>query len=165
MSFAIDRKPWRRADLVAFCTGMIVYALLIVGRRTFLTANATAAIWPAAGVMAATFLLTPPKAWKWILLLAVGENMALNGAFGFVSRTLISIPEAVFLSHRVVVMSPRPGRIAEIIDVGLGERSDDTRESPQFYAAITQVREALRGKPVPPSDDVAADIERAQGAL
>jgi NitT/TauT family transport system ATP-binding protein len=56
-----------------------------------------------------------------------------------------SIPEAVFLSDRVVVMSPRPGRITSIIDVPLGERTDDTREDPAFFARITQVREALRG--------------------
>jgi NitT/TauT family transport system ATP-binding protein len=52
----------------------------------------------------------------------------------------------VFLADRVVVMSPRPGRISEVVEVGLGERNDDTRESPDFYAAITTVREALRGR-------------------
>lgn len=57
-----------------------------------------------------------------------------------------SIPEAVYLSDRVVVMSPRPGRISSIIDVNLGRhRDDDTREAEQFYAKITEVREALRG--------------------
>jgi NitT/TauT family transport system ATP-binding protein len=76
-----------------------------------------------------------------------------------------SIPEAVFLSQRVVVMSPRPGRITEIIPIALGERTDDTREAPHFYAAITQVREALRGKAVDATGAVVADIERAQGAL
>ena len=81
-----------------------------------------------------------------------------------------SIPEAVFLSHRVVVMSPRPGRIAEIIPVQLGERTEDTREAPQFYAAITQVREALRGRPVPETVEVGVAVDRAaqekaQGAL
>jgi NitT/TauT family transport system ATP-binding protein len=55
-----------------------------------------------------------------------------------------SIPEAVFLADRVVVMSPRPGRIAQIVPVGLGDRSDDTRESPEFFAVITEVREVLR---------------------
>jgi NitT/TauT family transport system ATP-binding protein len=56
-----------------------------------------------------------------------------------------SIPEAVFLSTRVVVMSPRPGRIASIIDVGLGHpRDEDTREAPDYYAKVTEVREALR---------------------
>ncbi|MGD9793790.1 MAG: ABC transporter ATP-binding protein [Acidimicrobiia bacterium] len=55
-----------------------------------------------------------------------------------------SIPEAVYLSDRVVVMSPRPGRITQIVDVDLGQRSDDTREDPAFFAKITEVREALR---------------------
>ncbi len=55
-----------------------------------------------------------------------------------------SIPEAVFLADRVVVMSPRPGRISEIVEIGLGERNDETREAREFYAAITTVREALR---------------------
>lgn len=56
-----------------------------------------------------------------------------------------SIPEAAVLSDRVVVMSPRPGRITEIID---GCRApgdvDDVRESTAFFASITAVREALR---------------------
>ena len=56
-----------------------------------------------------------------------------------------SIPEAVYLSDQVVVMSPRPGRITDIIDVNLGDRSDDARESSEFFAKITAVREALRG--------------------
>jgi NitT/TauT family transport system ATP-binding protein len=57
-----------------------------------------------------------------------------------------SIPEAVFLSQRVVVMSPRPGRITEIVDVPLAVRDEDTREAEDFFAAITDVREALRGR-------------------
>jgi NitT/TauT family transport system ATP-binding protein len=57
-----------------------------------------------------------------------------------------SIPEAVFLSQRVVVMSPRPGRIIQIIDVPLGARDEDARETDRFYGAITDVREALRGR-------------------
>ncbi len=56
-----------------------------------------------------------------------------------------SIPEAVFLSTRVVVMSPRPGRIAEVVDVDLPrERGEDTREEQRFFALTTQVRDALR---------------------
>jgi NitT/TauT family transport system ATP-binding protein len=56
-----------------------------------------------------------------------------------------SIPEAVYLSDRVVVMSPRPGRITDVIDVDLGRgRNEDTREDTSYYATITQVREALR---------------------
>ena len=57
-----------------------------------------------------------------------------------------SIPEAVYLSTRVVVMSPGPGRITDIIDVPLGTgRNDDTRETGGFFEKITEVREALRG--------------------
>jgi NitT/TauT family transport system ATP-binding protein len=57
-----------------------------------------------------------------------------------------SIPEAVFLSTRVVVMSPRPGRIAGQIDIDLSQpRGDETRESPRFYELMTEVREMLRG--------------------
>ena len=55
-----------------------------------------------------------------------------------------SIPEAVFLSNRVIVLSPRPGRIAADIEIDLGPRTFDTRESQRFFELITQVREALR---------------------
>ena len=55
-----------------------------------------------------------------------------------------SIPEAAFLSNRVVVLSPRPGRIHSIVGVDLGERTDDTREDPDFFQATTEIREALR---------------------
>jgi NitT/TauT family transport system ATP-binding protein len=55
-----------------------------------------------------------------------------------------SIPEAVFLSQRVIVMSPRPGRISSDIAVDLGERDFDTREAPGFFEKVTEVREALR---------------------
>jgi NitT/TauT family transport system ATP-binding protein len=57
-----------------------------------------------------------------------------------------SIPEAVFLSQRVVVMSPRPGRITEVIEIPLAMRDEDVREAEPFFAAITDVREALRGR-------------------
>ncbi|MEX2421657.1 MAG: ABC transporter ATP-binding protein [Actinomycetota bacterium] len=57
-----------------------------------------------------------------------------------------SIPEAVYLSTRVVVMSPRPGRITDVIDVDLGSQRDvETREAEAFFRKITEVREALRG--------------------
>jgi NitT/TauT family transport system ATP-binding protein len=56
-----------------------------------------------------------------------------------------SIPEAVYLADRVVVMSPRPGRIAKVVDVALGERTEDTRETTSFFEKVTEVREALRG--------------------
>jgi NitT/TauT family transport system ATP-binding protein len=57
-----------------------------------------------------------------------------------------SISEAVFLSTRVVVMSPRPGRIAGVVDIGLPQpRSNDTREDPRYFEHVTEVRELLRG--------------------
>lgn len=59
-----------------------------------------------------------------------------------------SIPEAVFLSDRVVVMSPRPGEIREIVDITLGTagaRGAGLREEASFYDAIRSVREALHG--------------------
>jgi NitT/TauT family transport system ATP-binding protein len=43
-------------------------------------------------------------------------------------------------------MSPRPGRITEIVDVPLTARDEDTREAEEFFSAITDVREALRGR-------------------
>ncbi len=61
-----------------------------------------------------------------------------------------SIPEAVFLSTRVVVMSPRPGRITEVIDIDLPQpREFATREDPGFFSMLTEVREALRATEVP----------------
>ena len=57
-----------------------------------------------------------------------------------------SIPEAVYLANRVVVMSPRPGRIAKIIDVGLGRHRDEqTRLGVPFFDSVREVREALHG--------------------
>jgi NitT/TauT family transport system ATP-binding protein len=57
-----------------------------------------------------------------------------------------SIPEAVFLSTRVVVMSPRPGRIAHLVPIDLPYPRDvETRESPRYFELISEVREHLRG--------------------
>jgi NitT/TauT family transport system ATP-binding protein len=58
-----------------------------------------------------------------------------------------SISEAVFLSDRVVVLSPRPGRITASIEVSLPSRDDAARQSPLYFDAITDVRRALRGTP------------------
>jgi NitT/TauT family transport system ATP-binding protein len=56
-----------------------------------------------------------------------------------------SISEAVFLSTRVVVMSPRPGRIAGIVPIDLPfPRGIETREDTRFFELVTQVRELLR---------------------
>jgi len=56
-----------------------------------------------------------------------------------------SIPEAVLLSNRVVVMSPRPGRILKVIENDLpANRTLDARETPAFLAIAHRVRQALR---------------------
>jgi NitT/TauT family transport system ATP-binding protein len=56
-----------------------------------------------------------------------------------------SIPEAVFLSSRVVVMSSRPGRITDVIDIDLARpRGVETLEQPRYFELVTAVREALR---------------------
>jgi len=61
---------------------------------------------------------------------------------GFVTH---SIPEAVFLSTKIVVMSPRPGRITDIIDNPLPlERPLDIRDTAEFLAIAHRVREGLR---------------------
>jgi len=61
---------------------------------------------------------------------------------GFVTH---SIPEAVYLSTRIVVMSPRPGRIHDVIDSPLPRaRPLDIRDSPEFIAVAHRVREGLR---------------------
>jgi len=61
---------------------------------------------------------------------------------GFVTH---SIPEAVYLSTKIVVMSPRPGRITDVIESTLPtERPLDIRDTPEFLAIAQRVREGLR---------------------
>lgn len=56
-----------------------------------------------------------------------------------------SIPEAVFLSTRVVVMSARPGRIAGMVEIDLPQpRLFETREDPRYFEKLVEVREILR---------------------
>ena len=56
-----------------------------------------------------------------------------------------SIPEAVYLSTKIVVMSPRPGRITDIIESPLPkERPLEIRDSPEFLEIAQRVREGLR---------------------
>jgi NitT/TauT family transport system ATP-binding protein len=75
-------------------------------------------------------------------------NMELLQIWDKAGSTIVfvthSIPEAVFLSTRVVVMSARPGRIADVIDVDLPQpRGATTREEPRFFELVTAVREGL----------------------
>ncbi|MFN8621135.1 MAG: ABC transporter ATP-binding protein [Chloroflexota bacterium] len=74
-----------------------------------------------------------------------------------------SIPEAVFLSTRVVVMSARPGRISEVIDIDLPQpRDESTRETDRYYELVTQVREGLRGSHGGPPIGAVASMDRAR---
>jgi NitT/TauT family transport system ATP-binding protein len=69
-----------------------------------------------------------------------------------------SIAEAVFLSTRVVVMSPRPGQIADIVDVDLPyPRTAETREEPRFFDLVTGVRERLAGRGAQVEPELAED--------
>ncbi|HRE49474.1 MAG TPA: ABC transporter ATP-binding protein [Aggregatilineales bacterium] len=76
-------------------------------------------------------------------------NLELLRLWEQTKKTIIfvthSIPEAVFLSTRVVVMSPRPGRITQVVDVPLPyPRTFDTRETDAFFQKVIEVREYLR---------------------
>ncbi len=65
-----------------------------------------------------------------------------NKTIGFVTH---SIPEAVYLSTRIVVMSPRPGRIIDVIESTLPrERPLEVRDSPEFLQLAHRVRDGLR---------------------
>ena len=56
-----------------------------------------------------------------------------------------SIPEAVFLSTHIVVMSPRPGRIYDVIECNFPrDRTLEIRETPEFIAVANRVRRGLR---------------------
>jgi NitT/TauT family transport system ATP-binding protein len=73
-------------------------------------------------------------------LLSIWEK--LGSTVVFVTH---SISEAVFLSTRVVVMSPRPGRIAGVVPIDMPfPRTVETREDPRFFELVTEVRELLR---------------------
>ena len=78
-------------------------------------------------------------------------NLELMRIWGRTRTTVVfvthSIPEAVFLSTRVVVMSARPGRIARVVDIDLAQpRTVDTRETERYFELVTVVREALRSR-------------------
>jgi NitT/TauT family transport system ATP-binding protein len=77
---------------------------------------------------------------------------ALGSTIVFVTH---SISEAVFLSTRAVVMSPRPGRITDVVEIDLPQpRSAETREHPRFFELVADVRHKLRG-----SDELLSEAE------
>jgi NitT/TauT family transport system ATP-binding protein len=76
-------------------------------------------------------------------------NQQLLELWGRTKKTVVfvthSIPEAVFLSSRIVVMSPRPGRIIDVIETNFPkDRTLDIRETPEFLKIAHRVREGLR---------------------
>jgi NitT/TauT family transport system ATP-binding protein len=79
------------------------------------------------------------------LLRVWGEGSAARKTIVFVTH---SIPEAVLLADRVVVMTSRPGRIARVYDVPLPRpRTVTTRAAPEFGALALAIHEALAGGP------------------
>ena len=76
-------------------------------------------------------------------------NQQLLGLWKKTGKTVLfvthSIPEAVFLSTRIVVMSPRPGRIHDVIECGFPrDRTLEIRETPEFLEVANRVRKGLR---------------------
>jgi NitT/TauT family transport system ATP-binding protein len=76
-------------------------------------------------------------------------NRELLNVWSETGTTLVfvthSIAEAVFLSDRIVVMSPRPGRVETVVEVDLPRpRGPKTRDLPRFFELIAEVRHGLR---------------------
>ena len=76
-------------------------------------------------------------------------NQQLLGLWAKTGKTVLfvthSIPEAAFLSTRIVVMSPRPGRIHDVIACDFPrDRTHDIRETPEFLEVANRVRHGLR---------------------
>ena len=76
-------------------------------------------------------------------------NQQLLELWSRTSKTIVfvthSIPEAVFLSTKIIVMSPRPGRIIDVIETNLPrQRNLDVRETPEFLKIAHRVREGLK---------------------
>ncbi len=76
-------------------------------------------------------------------------NQQLMELWAATKKTVVfvthSIPEAVFLSSKIIVMSPRPGRIIDVIETNLPkDRTLDIRETPAFLKIAHRVREGLK---------------------
>lgn len=90
-------------------------------------------------------------------------NLELLSIWERTRKTLIfvthSIPEAVFLSSRIVVMTPRPGKIAAVIPIDLPyPRTFETREGTRFFELVTEVRETLKEEFVGRGTGVAEEV-------
>ncbi|MNC40976.1 Aliphatic sulfonates import ATP-binding protein SsuB [compost metagenome] len=57
-----------------------------------------------------------------------------------------SIPESVFLSDRVFVLSPHPGRLSAVVDIDLPRpRNKELRNGPAFFQLISSIRDSFEG--------------------
>ncbi|CAM5218866.1 NitT/TauT family transport system ATP-binding protein OS=Ureibacillus acetophenoni OX=614649 GN=SAMN05877842_10860 PE=4 SV=1 [Ureibacillus acetophenoni] len=77
-------------------------------------------------------------------------NEELLSIWSEVKNTVVfvthSIPEAIFLSDRVFVLSPHPGRLSKVVEIPLPRpRRAEMRESPEFYQLITEIRNSFEG--------------------
>lgn len=77
-------------------------------------------------------------------------NEELLAIWGKVGSTVVfvthSIPEAVFLSDRVCVLSPHPGRLSAVVDIPLPRpRTGETRASDEFFRLAARIRDSFEG--------------------
>ena len=96
---------------------------------------------PCSGAAVTATLSAPPFSPRMPALRAPGWART-DKTIAFVTH---SIPEAVYLSTKIVVMSPRPGRVTDVIESDLPrERPLDIRETPEFLKLAARVRDGLR---------------------
>lgn len=77
-------------------------------------------------------------------------NEELLSVWNKVGSTVVfvthSIPEAIFLSDRVFVLSPHPGRLTKVVEIPLPRpRRAELRNNPQFYELISEIRNSFEG--------------------
>jgi NitT/TauT family transport system ATP-binding protein len=77
-------------------------------------------------------------------------NEDLLDIWGKTKKTVVfvthNIPESVFLSDRVVVLSPHPGRVSAVVDIDLPRpRQGSLRETPEFYEYVAKIRKSFEG--------------------
>lgn len=77
-------------------------------------------------------------------------NEELLSVWSKVQSTIVfvthSIPESIFLSDRVFVLSPHPGRLSAVVDISLPRpRTADMRNSPEFFELIARIRDSFEG--------------------
>jgi NitT/TauT family transport system ATP-binding protein len=77
-------------------------------------------------------------------------NEELLSIWSEVGNTVVfvthSIPESIFLSDRVFVLSPHPGRLSAVVDISLPRpRTKEMRNSPEFFRLLAQIRDSFEG--------------------